>query len=173
MKLRRELNKRSTLLIGLSWNRLRETTDYGYFNIIADSTEIKQVTATSIEVNVFLKDRRNVVTNSVDYLGLSIGLMRKVTILHEEYRALFEVQVNRKMFSKYTTLDLHQRFTATGTQAFIKGGVEKTYSLNEKIKLTITPFFKHSLGSIYSSESVYSLRAVQIGLDIGFLLPLK
>ncbi|MBT1686769.1 hypothetical protein [Dawidia soli] len=165
------LARRTTLTAGISWNMLREHTDYNYYNIIADSVEVQQIAGKSIEVNAYSKVRRNDVTNTLHYLGVHVGLVQQVTFLRHERNILLALHVNRQVAATNRTQHADHRFTVNDMRIAVRAGLENRITLSPDYTLTLTPFLEQSFGSVYSEESVYTLRPVQVGLDVGLILP--
>jgi hypothetical protein len=165
------LARRTTLTAGISWNMLQEHTDYNYYNIIADSVEVQHIADKSIEVNAYSKVRRNDVTNTLHYLGVQVGVIQQVTFLKHERNILLALHVNRQMAATNRTLNAGHRFTVNDLRIALRAGLENRFALSQHHTLTLTPFLEQSFGSVYSEESVYTLRPIQVGLDVGLVLP--
>ena len=165
------LARRTTLTTGISWNMLQEHTDYNYYNIIADSVEVQQIADKSIEVNAYSKVRRNDVTNTLHYLGVHVGVIQQVTFLRHERNILLGLHVNRQVAATNRTLNAGHRFTVNDMRIALRVGLENRFVLSPHHTLTLTPFLEQSFGSVYSEESVYTLRPIQVGVDVGLVLP--
>jgi hypothetical protein len=165
------LARRTTLTTGISWDMLQEHTDYNYYNIIADSVEVQHIADKSIEVNAYSKVRRNDVTNTLHYLGVQLGIIQQVTFLKHERNILLALHVNRQMAATNRTLNAGHRFTVNDLRIALRAGMENRFVLSHHHTLTLTPFLEQSFGSVYSEESVYTLRPIQVGLDVGLVLP--
>jgi hypothetical protein len=165
------LARRTTLMTGISWNMLREHTEYNYYNIIADSVEVQHIADKSIEVNAYSKVRRNDVTNTLHYLGVQVGVIQHVTFLRHERNILLALHVNRQVAATNRTLRAGHRFTVNDMRIALRAGMENRFALSRHHTLTLTPFLEQSFGSVYSEESVYTLRPIQVGLDVGLVLP--
>jgi hypothetical protein len=165
------LARRTTLTTGISWNMLQEHTDYNYYNIIADSVEVQHIADKSIEVNAYSKVRRNDVTNTLHYLSVQVGMIQQVTFLRHERNILLALHVNRQVAATNRTLNAGHRFTVNDLRIALRVGMENRFVLSQHHTLTLTPFLEQSFGSVYSEESVYTLRPIQVGLDVGLMFP--
>lgn len=165
------LARRTTITAGFSWNMLREHTGYNYYNIIADSVEVKNIAGKSIEVNGYSKVRSNDVTNTLHYFGVHVGLIQQVTFLRRERSILLALHVNRQVAATHHTQNADHRFTVNDMRVALRAGLENRVALSPYHVLTLTPFLEQSFGSVYTGESVYTLRPIQLGLDVGLVLP--
>ncbi|MCD9015545.1 hypothetical protein [Parachryseolinea silvisoli] len=165
------LARRTMLTTGISWNMLQEHTDYNYYNIIADSVEVQHIADKSIEVNAYSSVRRNDVTNTLHYLGVQVGVIQQVMFLRHERNILLALHVNRQVAVTNRTLHAGHRFTVNDMRIALRAGLENRVMLSQHHVLTLTPFLEQSFGSVYSEESVYTLRPIQVGLDVGLVLP--
>lgn len=165
------LARRTMLTTGISWNMLQEHTDYNYYNIIADSVEVQHIADKSIEVNAYSRVRRNDVTNTLHYLGVHLGVIQQVTFLRHERNILLALHVNRQVAATNRTLNAGHRFAVNDLRIALRAGLENRVVLSRHHVLTLTPFLEQSFGSVYSEKSVYTLRPIQVGLDVGLVLP--
>jgi hypothetical protein len=165
------LARRTTLTAGMSWSMLREHTDYNYYNIISDSVEVRNITGKAIEVKGYSKVRTNGVTNTLYYLGVHVGVIQQVRFLHRERNILLGFHVNRQLAATHRTQNADHHFTVNAMRASLHLGLEHRVALSPHHVLTFTPFIEQSFGSVYSKESVYTLQPIQLGLDVGLVLP--
>jgi hypothetical protein len=156
--------------VGASYSWLRETTNFDYYNIIADSLVIGNVSETEIQVQTYSPIRNNNIESRISYGGITVGVMRKINLFRVEQSIFFEGRYNRVITHSHHTLDRDHQFSPNPNQLFVKTGLERCFKIHPKYLLSVAPFAQYSLGSIYERESLYSLRAIQFGVDVGVIV---
>lgn len=173
INVRRILGAKTYLLGGISWQMLREYSNYQYKPVIEDVTEVSNVTTTSFSVSTESYTRTNEVHNTTQYLTFRLGVMQSVNLLGQERNLLLEGSFLRAVTHTYKGNAAGHTF-APRTQVFsVKAGVESLIPLNTQWTMTLMPYIAHTLNSSYSAESIYQLKMINIGVSAGFLIPFK
>jgi hypothetical protein len=171
-RVRREIGSKTTLTAGLSWSRWRTYIGYNYYDVVADSMAVQQITANSIEVNTYFMKRGNEISTTVQQVGLSVGVLRKVRVLRRSHTVLLEANLYQKIYATSQSARSGHNVEVRPMHFAIKAGVEKTVDIGAW-RFTLTPYIQRYLGSLYTAESVFLFSPLQVGLDVGMLLPLQ
>ncbi|UII30343.1 hypothetical protein LVD17_18795 [Fulvivirga ulvae] len=170
LKLRREVLQNTTITTGITWQMINEYSNYNFYNIIADSVEVTQVQDDSFDVITYSNEANNEVHNTVQYAGLSLGVIQRVKFLRREYNLTAGVSLLKSISHKYSENEYRHTFDAKSTLISVRGGLEKVVSLTPYWSFTVTPYVEQTFSSIYTN-STYRLSPLKIGLDIGLLIP--
>lgn len=170
LKLRREVLKNTTIITGITWQMINEYSNYNFYNIIADSLEVTQVQDDSFDVIAYSNEANNEVHNTLQYAGLSLGIIQRVKFLRREYNLTAGVSLLKSMSHSYSENEYWHTFNAKSTLISVRGGLEKTVPLTPYWSVTVTPYVEQTFSSIYTN-STYRLSPLKIGLDIGLLIP--
>jgi len=144
---------------------------YNYYEVLADSTIIQQISAKSIEVNTYFSTRSNEIRTTLHQVGLNVGLLRKIRVLRSEHTVLLEAGLYQKIYSSTRSNQPDHQVSVQPTLFSVKAGVEKTVMIGGW-QFAVTPYVQRYVGSLYTGESVFRMHPVQFGLDLGILLPL-
>jgi len=171
-RLRREINARTTLMAGVSWSRWQAYIGYNYYDVVADSVAVQQITANSIEVNTYFTKRSNEIHSTVQQVGLSVGVLQKIRVLQRSHTILLEASLYQKIYTATQTGEVGHNASVRSLHFAIKTGVEKTVDIGAW-RFTLTPYIQRYLGSLYTADSLFQFSPIQAGLDVGLLLPLQ
>jgi hypothetical protein len=171
-RVRRQMGAKTTLMAGLSWSRWQTYIGYNYYDVVADSVEVKQVTANSIEVSTYFRTRTNDIRTTVQQVGLSVGVLRQVQVLQRSHAVLLEASLYQKIYTSTRSNPAGHTAQVRPTHLAIRAGVERTIDIGNW-RFTLTPYVQRYMGSLYTSESVFQFNPLQVGLDVGMLLPLQ
>jgi hypothetical protein len=171
-RVRRQIGAKTTLVAGVSWSRWQTYIGYNYYDVVADSVEVKQVTANSIEVSTYFRTRTNDIRTTVQQVGLSVGVLRQVQLLQRSHAVLLEASLYQKIYASTRSNPAGHTAQVRPMHLAIKAGVERTIDIGNW-RFTVTPYVQRYLGSFYTAESVFQFSPLQVGLDVGMLLPLQ
>jgi len=171
-RVRREVGTRTTLVAGVSWSQWQTNIDYKYYDVVADSVEVQQVTSNTLEVKTFFAKHTNEIHTTLQQMGLSVGVLQKVKVLRREHRVLLEANLYQKIYTASHSGEPGHNISVQAMSFAVKAGVEKAVDIGAW-HFTLTPYVQHYLSSVYTSESVFQFKPLQVGLDLGVLLPLS
>lgn len=172
VRLRREVGAATSLTAGLSWSRWQADIGYNYYDVVADSVAVQQITNNSIEVSTYFTKRSNEIRSTVQQVGLSVGVLQKVKVLQRQHTILLEANLYQRIFDKVSSDKAAHRVSTRPVHFALKAGVEKTMDIGAW-RFTITPYVQRYFGSLYTPDSIFQFTPLQLGLDLGLLLPLQ
>lgn len=172
-RLRREVGPRTTLTAGVSWSRWQTSASYRYYDVVADSVVVKQITSSSIEVSTFFGQRSNEVRTTLHQVGLSVGVLQRVRILRHAHTVLLDFNLHQKIYSSTCSGQAGHGVEVYPTRFSVRAGVEKTVDIDGRWRLTLAPYVQRYLGSLYTPGSLFQFDPLQVGLDVGVLIPFR